>query len=249
MAKIKNLLDFSHYLFVFAHPDDEIYTCVIISELIKKCKIVDILYVTSGDYNGADIAIEREKEVFESMNVIGVKKEKVHFIRMPERELMNKVPELCNELVIRLQQLKPDCVVSHDFEGGHNMHDAVSFAVSHVTQKINLPLFVFPAYHGWPEKRLWNEFVAGRKEDYALAFTNKQKQMQKNVILAHQTQQTFFGGIKKSSSKNIFSEREILRYISDRIDYTLPPDNPVGYEYPGSKIKFEDFKNIVSLIS
>jgi|GEM_PF-4077246 len=55
----KKFFDYANYLFIFAHPDDEIYTCVTISELIKKGKIVNIIYFTSGDYNGAELAVDR----------------------------------------------------------------------------------------------------------------------------------------------------------------------------------------------
>ena len=35
--------------------------------------------------------------------------------------------------------------------------------------------------------------------------------------------------------------REVLREVKELIDYTQPPTTPLGYEYPGSSIKFETF--------
>src|SRR3989339_1345244 len=131
MSEAKNLLDYRHYLFIFAHPDDEIYTCVFIAELIKQGKAVDILYVTSGDYNGAEIAIERENELSKSMQTIGVKKENVHFLRVPERQLMDLALKARDEVFAIAKQIKPDCIIGHDFEGGHNGHDLISFTASY----------------------------------------------------------------------------------------------------------------------
>lgn len=88
MQDPKTPTEFSDYLFILAHPDDEVYTCVFISELTKSGKNVHVVYVTSGDYAGAELGPVREKEVHESMSLVGVPKEHVHFLHIPERELM-----------------------------------------------------------------------------------------------------------------------------------------------------------------
>ena len=246
MNEGKNILDFSKYLFILAHPDDEIYTCVFISELIKKGKTVDIIYVTSGDYNGADVAVERKKEVQKSMQYIGVELSHVHFMQVPERQLMDQALTARDELVEKSMRIKPDCIVSHDFEGGHNGHDLVSFFASYIAQKLSIALFMFPAYHGWPENRQWNKFVSGKNADYELKLTDEQKQLQENVLSSHKTQENFMNLIMNSVDYDLFSSREILRGVLNLIDYKMPPTDPIGYEYPGSKIKFEDFKEIIS---
>ncbi|EKE20887.1 MAG: LmbE-like protein [uncultured bacterium] len=245
MNEIKSPLNYDHYLFILAHPDDEIYTCVFISELIKLGKKVDIIYITSGDYNGAEVAIERERELENSMKIIGVKKENVHLLQVPERQLMDKDLETRDNLLSLSKQLNPDCVIGHDFEGGHNGHDLVSFFASRVAQELKIPLLVFPAYHGWPENRQWNKFILEKNTDYELNFTDEQKQLQKNVMASHKTQENFMSLILNSADYGLFNSREILRYVSDFIDYKIPPENPLGYEFPGSKIKFEDFKKII----
>jgi len=249
MSETKNPLDYWHYLFIFAHPDDEIYTCVFIAELIKQEKAVDILYVTSGDYNGADIAIEREKELSRSMQTICVRKENVHFMRVPERQLMKQALKTRDEVLAIAKRLSPDCIIGHDFEGGHNGHDLISFTASYAAQKLNTALFVFPAYHGWPENRKWNNFVSGKSADYEMGLTDEQKQLQNTIVQTHKTQENFMNLLINNADYALFSSREVLRYVSNPIDYTTPPESPLGYEYPGSKIKFEDFKNIIEAIS
>jgi len=236
----------SRYLFVFAHPDDEIYSCAFIQQLIQKDKEVHVLYVTSGNYRGEEQGPVREAEALSSMEVVGAEKEKIHFLRIPERQLMNKVKELTKILAKATEKISPDCIITHDFEGGHNGHDAVSFITSKTALKYDIALYVFPAYHDWPEKRLWNQFVPGRKETDTLLLTNEMKSLQNQVIKCHQTQESFFQLVTESGSAKLFRNREVLRAIEEPIDYFQPPTTPVGYEYPGSSITFEDFKKLIN---
>lgn len=249
MSEAKNLLDHEYYLFIFAHPDDEIYTCVFIAELIKQRKKVDIIYVTSGDYNGAEIAVEREKELFISLQTIGVKKENVHLLRVPERQLIEQALRTRDEVLATVKQIKPDCIIGHDFEGGHNGHDLISFTAFYAAKQFDISLFVFPAYHGWPENRKWNKFISGKTVDYELKLTSRQMQLKNSIVRTHKTQENFMNLLINNDDYVFFNSREVFRNILNDIDYMTRPENPLGYEYPGSKINFEDFKKIIKIIS
>ncbi len=148
---MNNFPNYKSYLFVFAHPDDEIYSCAFIHELVQNDKEVHVLYVTSGDYQGAEQGPVREDEALKSMSTLGVSVEKVYFLRIPERQLMSRVSDLLGLLADKSDNILPDCIVTHDFEGGHNGHDAVSFAVAKTAARQNSALYVFPAYHDWPD--------------------------------------------------------------------------------------------------
>ncbi len=241
---MKDFFQFSRYLFVFAHPDDEIYTCAFIKKLVSEGKDVNILYITSGDYQGPEMIEVREEEVQESTRLLNVPVANVHFMRVPERQLMGKVNEVRENLLTQATNLSPDCIIGHDFEGGHNGHDAVSFCASRVAEELHIPLYAFPAYHGWPEKRLWNQFASHKATDI-LTLTQDMQVLQDQVIATHTSQAGFFNTIRQSSSNELLSTREILRRVSEPINYMEPPTVPVGYEYPGSKIRFEDFKTAV----
>jgi len=183
----------------------------------------------------------REGEVQESMRLLGIPPSNIHLMRIPERQFMNRVDEVRGNLLVQTAKLAPDCIVGHDFEGGHNGHDAVSFCASCVAEELHIPLYVFPAYYGWPEKRIWNQFTSHEVTD-TLVLSPKTKILQDRVIAVHESQAGFFNIIKQSSSYKLLSTREVLRMVSQPINYIEPPTMPVGYEYPGSKIRFEDFK-------
>lgn len=237
---------YSRYLLVFAHPDDETYTCASTRRLREEGKDVDVVYVTSGDYQGKEMGLIREKEVFASMRHIGVSEDRIHFLRIPERQLMAQVAKVREGLLALAQAADADCILSHDFEGGHNGHDAVSFCASDVAEKVGAAFFVFPAYHGWPEGRLYNQFVPPREATETLTLNPEQKALKEQVIASHATQEKFFNLIKESSSADLFFTREILRYVSSPMDYREPPSTPIGYEYPGSRITFADFKKAIA---
>ena len=238
---MNNFFHHKSYLFVFAHPDDEVYSCAFIQELVGNDKKVQVVYVTSGDYQGAEQGPIREAEVLKSMSTLGVSEENVHFLRIPERQLMSKVEDLLEILAKKSEGILPDCIVTHDFEGGHNGHDAVSFVASQTAAQYSTALYVFPAYHDWPEKRLYNQFVAPRQATDILVLTDKTKLLKNQIIDIHKSQARFFQIIKDSSSSEALMSREVLREVKESIDYTQPPTTPLGYEYPGSSIKFEDF--------
>lgn len=242
---MKDFFQFSNYLFVFAHPDDEIYTCAFIQKLTSEGKDVHVVYVTSGDYQGPEVIKVREEEVKESMRLLNVPVANVHLMRIPERQLMGRVNETRENLLAQVTKLAPDCIVGHDFEGGHNGHDAVGFCTSRVAEELHVPLYVFPAYHAWPEKRIWNQFASHGATDILTLTPNMQK-LQNQVIAIHASQAGFFNTIKQSSSFSLLSTREVLREVTQPINYVEPPTVPVGYEYPGSKLRFDDFKTAIT---
>lgn len=242
---MKDFFRFTRYLFVFAHPDDEIYTCAFIHKLVNEGKSASLLYVTSGDYQGPEVIEVREKEVRESMQLLNVPMANVHFIRVSERQLMSMISETRKNLLAKTNEIAPDCIVGHDFEGGHNGHDAVSFCTSRVAEALHIPLYAFPAYHGWPENRLWNQFASHEATD-TLILTPEMKALQDQVITTHESQAGFFNTIRQSNSNGLLSTREVLRFIAQPIDYMVPPTEPVGYEYPGSKLRFDDFKTAIT---
>jgi len=233
------------YLFIFAHPDDEIYTCAFLSTLVNAGKDVDLLYVTSGDYQGPEMISIRESELTQSMQILNVKAGNVHLLRIPERKLMDSVEETYEKVLAVASQLSPDCIIGHDFEGGHNGHDAISFVASRTAEKLNVALYVFPAYNGWPQERQWNQFASTRTATDTLLLTPVLKDIQDKVISAHSSQQTFFDSIMQSNSYSWFSSREVLSLVSQQINYLEPPTTPVGYEYPNSRLHFNDFREVV----
>jgi len=145
----------------------------------------------------------------------------------------------------QIKKLGSDCIIGHDFEGGHNGHDGVSFCASETAKNLGIPFYAFPAYHNWPEKRAFNQFVSPHEATYTKELNENEAELKRSVMLAHKTQKEFMDAIFDGDSKGIFFKREVLRKVELPVDYTKPPTDPVGYEFPGSKVRFEDFKKAI----
>ena len=160
---------------------------------------------------------------------------------------MGQINAIRENILALAATVLPDCIVGHDFEGGHNGHDALSFCSSRVAEELHIPLYVFPAYHGRPEERLWNQFVPHTQATDTLRLSPEMQILQGRVMATHASQSGFFDIVRRSSSYEIFAAREILRFVSESINYATAPTTPVGYEYPGSAFRFEDFKSAIGL--
>ena len=249
MKSDNEILRYSRYTFLFAHPDEEIYTCNFMTDLVREGKVVDIIYVTSGDYRGEKISKIREEEMFKAMKLIGILQSNIHLLRLPERGLIGQLKGVYIRILEQIKELGSDCVISHDFEGGHNGHDAVSFCASEAAKNLGIPFYTFPAYHNWPEERAFNQFVSPHEATYMKELDGNEVKLKRSVMLSHKTQKEFMDTIFDGSSKDIFFEREVLRKVKLPVDYTKPPTDPVGYEFPGSKVRFEDFKQAILSVS
>lgn len=244
---MKKFLDFDCYLWVLAHPDDEVYTCALMKKVAKKAR-VSVVYITSGDYRGPEMIDIREAEAKKSMALIGVSQEDVHFLRIPERELMDSLNDVHGKLSTLATDISPGCVVTHDFEGGHNGHDAVSYLSFRLTRKLGTLLYFFPAYNGWPETRRWNQLVRSETNCFTYPLDTDAQNLKLEVINCHQSQTGFFDLIKQSDDYKEFVNREIVCPSPENLNYNQPPSGPVGYEFPGSTVKFADFKQAIGRI-
>jgi len=128
------------------------------------------------------------------------------------------------------------------------MHDLASFITYEAAINLDIPLYFFPAYYGWPEKRSWSWFVNNEKPDYKLKLDKEQINLKKRVVEVHNSQKDFMNSLLSNPDSKLFFLREVLRKVTNKIDYTKTPTEIIGYEYPGSKIKFEDFRKVIEKV-
>lgn len=244
----KDFFKFSRYLFILTHPDDEIFICSFINKLIQKGKKVNILYVTSGDYHGCELCLIREKETTKCANSLGLSTRNLHFLRISESDLLLRTCENRNTIMNEITKIVPDCIITHEYEGGHTGHDIVSFTSWSIAKELKTYIYCFPAYYGWPENRTWNKFIPPKRSTEIVLLSKKMKQCKNNLINTYESQRKLFDAIKKSKSHHFFS-REVLRPLRFTTNYLVPPITPVGYEYPGSSFRFDNFiKSIMKII-
>jgi LmbE family N-acetylglucosaminyl deacetylase len=121
---------------VAPHMDDELLACGgAIAGLLQKEK-VQVIYATDGmkspspifpyDAVSPDLGEIRMNEAEAAMGLLGVPKENLHFLRLPEAALKNNVPRLRRALLERIKSIKPDHVLMPFRFDRHPDHLAVN---------------------------------------------------------------------------------------------------------------------------
>ena len=131
-------------LFVFPHPDDDVFVGGTLSLLIRAGVDVEAAWMTSGGYDGLDHL--REDELHRAMDIVGVMRR--HLLRLPDGGLVGAITEACGALHQLISEVQPCAVAGPAFEGGHADHDATSFALAEACRRAggDVALFEYPCY-------------------------------------------------------------------------------------------------------
>jgi LmbE family N-acetylglucosaminyl deacetylase len=133
----------SRILFVLAHPDDEAFIAGTIFMLNREGHELHACWVTSGDARGN--AGIRERELLDSCRIVGLRHERVHLLRLPNRGLLPILRTGTQMIGTLLDEIKPAGVFTTAFEGGDLDHDCVNYmtfrAVEHTCELYEFPLY------------------------------------------------------------------------------------------------------------
>jgi N-acetylglucosamine malate deacetylase 2 len=125
-------------LVVVAHPDDE---SVGAGAQLARLRDVTVLHVTDGaprapgyaermGFASADDYREfRRREVRDALALVGIPEERQLCLGIPDGEAPFHLVELALSLAELFDEMAPEVVLTHPYEGGHTDHDAVAFAV------------------------------------------------------------------------------------------------------------------------
>lgn len=206
-------------LFVFPHPDDDVFAGGALSLLVRADLTVHAAWMTSGGYDGLDQT--REDELSRAMDIAGVMRR--HLLRLPDGGLIGALEEACAAVHRLVDAINPEVVISPAFEGGHADHDATSFAVAEGCRRagLEIPLFEYPCYA--PDADIPNglrlaAFPAGSEGVRHVELDEAAMQCKEAMAEAHATQKQVFDllGWRPATRE---SYRECPR---DR-DHTCPP--------------------------
>jgi N-acetylglucosamine malate deacetylase 2 len=123
---------------IVAHPDDE---AIGAGAVLRGFPDVTVVHVTDGapidegyaqrrGFTNRDAYAEaRRKEVVAALGVIGLPAERIRCLGIVDGEAAWHLVELCHKIADILDELQPDVVLTHPYEGGHSDHDSTAFAV------------------------------------------------------------------------------------------------------------------------
>lgn len=123
---------------VVAHPDDE---AIGAGAVLRELPNTTVVHVTNGapaddDYARAkgfasrdEYAAARRREVVAALGIIGVPPERIRGLGFVDGEASWHLVDLCHKVIDLFEELRPDAVLTHPYEGGHSDHDSTAFAV------------------------------------------------------------------------------------------------------------------------
>ena len=143
-----NLSPHARYLFLFAHPDDEVLISGTMKLLVEAGAEVYAAWTTPGDkFVKREI---RESELQQSMDILGLDESRIHLLRYSDLGMVAMLEEAAESATSLLSDIKPDIIFANAYEGGHPDHDAVNFLAYESSARLGVTpdLFEFPLYNG-----------------------------------------------------------------------------------------------------
>jgi LmbE family N-acetylglucosaminyl deacetylase len=135
------------YLFMFAHPDDEVLITGAMKQLLDHGAEVEAAWVTCGDYFGN--IKTRLAEHAKVTAILGLKENSIYLLRLPDLGLVRMLNEAADKVAGLLKSVNPDVIFCNAYEGGHPDHDSVNFLAYEASYRAGLKpkLYEFPLYN------------------------------------------------------------------------------------------------------
>lgn len=160
---------------IAAHPDDE---CLGAAGLLDSPGRHAVLHLTDGvprdrrfwparaPHGPAIYARQRRDEALRALSLAGVADDDVHSLGLVALELCYDLVDVSRAVARRIEQIAPQRIVTHAYEGGDPDHDAAAFAVAAARALLDAggghpvpPCFEMALYHGAAGRMVTGDFV------------------------------------------------------------------------------------------
>ena len=130
--------------YLFAHQDDEFGTFIKLEKDAIKNNTF-IFYLTSGEDKKTKKKVNsrRDNESLNVMQKLGIKKKNIFFLgskyQIEHNKLYLNIDYIYNKILVTSKSIgKPDSIVTHSWEGGHEDHDASNLIGRKVAKKFKI---------------------------------------------------------------------------------------------------------------
>ena len=223
---------------IVAHPDDE---AIGAGAVLRGLNDVTVVHVTDGaprDEGYAqrkgfmtreEYAQARRDEVVAALWIIGIPPERIRGLGFVDGEASLHLVELCHRIADLIEELKPDVVLTHPYEGGHSDHDSTAFAVHlacGILRRDGLPspiLMELTSYHNYMGQRRLFDFLPFRGSTVkTIELSDEAKEIKRKMFDEFTSQQQLL----RSFPIEVERFRHAPRYL-----FTVPPhDGELDYE-------------------
>jgi LmbE family N-acetylglucosaminyl deacetylase len=142
------------------HMDDEALACCGTIAGLSDTRQVHLVYATDGtqapepvlpwiDAVSPDLGAIRRAESIAAMTLLGVPRDNLHFLDLPERRLERHRDALATAIGGLMDRLKPDHVLTPFRYDRHRDHLALNRVVTAASRRRDVPLTEYFVYHHW----------------------------------------------------------------------------------------------------
>jgi len=226
-------------LVVVAHQDDE---SIGAGAQLARLEDVTVVHVTDGAPQDAEYAARlgysspqeygdaRRREAARALSLAGVSEERQLCLGIPDGQASYNLVELSLTLAEVIDELRPEVLITHPYEGGHTDHDAIAFAV-HLAcgvlrrEGVEIPAVLeLTSYHNWRGRRAVHRFLPypGSGPARTLRLSPDARELKARMYECFSSQQRCL--------QQFSTEVERFR-AAPRYNFTLPPhEGPLDYE-------------------
>lgn len=158
-------------LLVVAHPDDEVIGAGgLLRRAAKRCWVLHLTDGAPVDPHRPDprdpvrlaYADLRQKELHRALDLAGIPRQRRRTAEAVDQDSTSCLPRLVRAVLDMLEEVEPDVVLTHPYEGGHPDHDAAAFAVHTALALRPGPMLLEMAYyHGLDGHFVAQQFLPG----------------------------------------------------------------------------------------
>jgi N-acetylglucosamine malate deacetylase 2 len=223
---------------IVAHPDDE---AIGAGALLRGLPTATIVHVTDGapadpEYarrKGFDsreaYATARRTEVVASLGVIGIGAEQIRGLGFVDGEAAWRLVDVCRAVIEILDELRPDVILTHPYEGGHSDHDSTAFAVHLAAGILQCEGCIAPvlleltSYHNYNgRRRLFDFLPSGDQIVRTLRLSADSRQLKQRMLGEFHSQRDLL----RAFPIRVERFRQAPRYL-----FTVPPhEGELDYE-------------------
>jgi LmbE family N-acetylglucosaminyl deacetylase len=218
-------------LILVAHPDDEVVACGSLMQKMRKAVVVfatdgaprnDVFWKQYGSRQGYS-AVRREEAntALESIGADAIFLADYIEGGIADQELFLNLPAAISQITTMVSQVRPDCILTPAYEGGHPDHDAACFIGSVLGRRTEVPVWESPLYHrkadGSVAVQTFAELTGREHEvpvDGASPASVREKEKKLAMIHAYKSQ----GLVLEAFRPELETFRPLANY-----DFTRPP--------------------------
>ena len=223
---------------VVAHPDDE---AIGAGAVLRGFPDVTVVHVTDGAPIDEEYALRRgyesreayaqarRNEVVAALRVIGLPAERIRSLGLVDGQAAWHLVDLCHKVADVFDELQPDVVLTHPYEGGHSDHDSTAFAV-HLAAGMLLrqgqkaPIILeLTSYHNYQGRRRFFSFLPFSSSRVRTVYLSQEDRRVKREMFDQFTSQL---PVLEKFPLEVERFRQAPRYL-----FTVPPhEGELDYE-------------------